>query len=178
MKKIVLIVVVVFASAMVACKGGEKNKNTDWETLEQSGCTIQYPDSLEVNTTGVIGASFILFFNQTSPEDAFRENINLMIQDLSGYDISFDDYVGISESQVATMITDSNLIESSRLEKDGAEYHKMVYTGKQGVFDLKFEQYFTIRNKKVYVLTFTAETDQFDSYKNVAEKILDSFKLK
>jgi hypothetical protein len=41
--------------------------------------------------------------------------------------------------------------------------------------DLKFEQYYWVINEKAFVLTLTCEEDQFKNYKEVGEKILNSF---
>lgn len=59
-----------------------------------------------------MGTRFVLYFNKATPNDLFRENINLMIQDLSGLTINLDNYVKISEEQIKTLITAGQLIES------------------------------------------------------------------
>ena len=76
------------------------------------------------------------------------------------------------------MITKGNLIESKRLNENGSEFQKVVYTGDQGAYKLKFEQFYWIKNGKAYVLTLTCELEQFESFKATGEKILNSFRLK
>lgn len=156
-------------------------KNEDqsrWKTLEQKDFTIQYPDSFELKTSGEMGVTFMLLSRQLSSDDLFRENINLLIQDLKGRNISLDTYVKISENQIATMIVDSDLIESKRIRNGDSKYQKVIYTGKQGAFDLKYEQYYIVENEKAYVLTLTAERNHFDAYQGIGEEIMNSFKLK
>jgi len=75
------------------------------------------------------------------------------------------------------MITNGKLLESKRLSKNGSEFQKVIYTGEEGIYKLKFEQYYLIKNDKAYVITLTCELDQFEAYKTIGEKILNSFQL-
>ena len=70
------------------------------------------------------------------------------------------------------------IIENQQLGSNGKEFSRLVYTGKQGVFDLKFEQYFWVGKEKAYVLTFTTEENEYANYKSIGEKILNSFHIK
>jgi hypothetical protein len=150
----------------------------NWKTLEEKNYSIQYPADWELNQSGQMGTTFFLFSPLSSDQDKFRENINLLIQDLSGHNINLDKYTEISEGQVKTMITNSTLIESKRVKNGSEEFHRIIYTGDQGIFHLKFEQFYWIKNDKAYVLTFTCEQDKFSDFKEVGEAILNSFILK
>ncbi|MGQ1948381.1 hypothetical protein ACT3CD_14900 [Geofilum sp. OHC36d9] len=149
-----------------------------WISLDESDYSIQYPDTFNLDRSGQMGLSFILLSNQISQQDSFRENINLLIQDLSGQNIDLDKYVEISEEQIKTMITDGNLILSQRLTHKNKAFQKVIYTGKQGRFDLKWQQLYWVENKKAYVLTLTCELNQYDKYVSVAEDIMKTFVIK
>jgi len=75
------------------------------------------------------------------------------------------------------VLTGGTIIESKRMDSGKGIYHKMIFSGDQGIFHLKFEQYYFIDKAKAYVVTFTAERSNFDNYITTAEKILSSFKL-
>ena len=79
---------------------------------------------------------------------------------------------------MTTFITEGKIISEERIKIGDSEYHKIIYTGKQGVFDLQFEQYYQIKNEKAYVLTLTCEKTQFEKYRKTGEKILRSFVLR
>ena len=147
-------------------------------THSDEHCEILYPGDWDKNTTGQMGTSFILFSPLESEGDKFRENVNLLIQDLQGQKIDLKSFVELSENQVKTLITDGEVLESEMLNNSNGEHHKLVYNGKQGVFNLRFEQYFWIIEGSAYILTFTSEADKFPQYKSVSEKILNSFKMK
>lgn len=149
-----------------------------WKVLNETNYSIQYPENWELNKSGQMGSSFVLFSRLTSAQDKFKENVNLIIQSLQGQKINLDKYVEISEGQIKTIITNGNLIESKRLNINGHEFQKVVYTGDQGIYKLKFEQYYWVLNGQAYILTLTCEKSQFDAYKLIGERILNSFRIK
>jgi hypothetical protein len=153
-------------------------KENNWKTIDENTYSVQYPENWELNTDKSMGTSFILFTQQTSTDDKFRENVNLIIQNLEGYNLNLDDYVTISEEQINKMVTNGKIIESKRLFKNNSEFQKVIFTGDQGIFNLKFIQYYFIKDEKAFVLTFTSEVTQYEKYKLISDKILASFILK
>ena len=94
---------------LVACgqnndkKGGVKTNGSHWETFSQNGYTIKYPDSWSLNKTGEMGTELVVSSQLTSKNDFFKENVNLVIQNLTGMNIDLDKYVKISEGQILAM---------------------------------------------------------------------------
>ena len=155
----------------------ESENNTKWLSFEKSNFLIQYPSNWELNNSGQMGTTFIVFSPLENEKDQFKENVNLIIQDVSAYNIDLDQYTEISEGQIKKMVTNSSLISSERIKTTKKEYHKLLYTGDQGVLHLKFEQYYWLINDKAYVLTFTTEQAKYIDFVMVGEKILNSFKI-
>ncbi len=149
----------------------------DWKTEIHDKYEIKYPGDWTFNDEGQMGTLFILLSPQSNATDLFQENINLIIQDLTGHNLDLDQYVEISEQQVKTILS-ADIESSERLEGDHGEYHRLVYAGKQGVYDLKFIQYFWVIRNEAFVLTFTAERDQFDANQALGLAILNSFVIK
>jgi len=154
-----------------------QTKNTEgWQKLNIDQYEIKLPNDWDVDTSGQAGTSFILLSPVQDKNDQFRENVNLLIQDLAGHNITLNQYVDLTENQVETLIQNGQLILSERITTNTKnEYHKMIYTGKQGIYNLKFQQYFWIVDHKAIILTLTCEVDQFDKYLPTGEMILDSF---
>ncbi len=167
-----------FTSLVLSLNSFGQNKETSWKTINDNTYSIQYPDNWELNISETMGTSFILLSQQTSSEDKFRENINLSIQNLEGYNLNLDAYVAISEEQILKMVTNGIIIESKRLNTNNTEFQKIIFTGKQGLFQLKFVQYYFVKDEKAYVLTFTCEEIQYEKYNIIVEQILESFLLK
>lgn len=158
--------------------GQTAQPDAEWNTLEQEGYSIRYPSSWEPNLNGLMGTTFFLFSPFESSDDLFRENVNLMIQDLTGLNLDLNQYTQLSEDQVKTLITNGVIIESKRMKTESGEYHKIIYTGDQGIYNLEYEQYYWIIGNKAYVLTFTSEQQKYAQYKETGEQILNSFVLK
>ena len=127
-------------------------QTNDWNTLNEKNYSIEYPSDWELNKSGQMGTKFILFSQLTSKNDQFKENVNLIVQDLTGHNIDLNQYVEISENQIKTMITDGNIISSERVKKDEKEFQRVIYTGKQGIYDLQFVQYYWVENHRSRVL--------------------------
>lgn len=154
------------------------DKNLDgWKTYETADYSIRYPGTWAFDNSGQNGVILQIFSAKTSTEDNFRENVNLVIQDLSGQNVkNLDQYTQLSESQIKMFLTDSEILSSNRLTKVGQEYQKVIFSAVQGQFKLKSEQYYLIKGHLAYILTLTCTKDTYDSYCEVGEKIMDSFK--
>jgi hypothetical protein len=75
------------------------------------------------------------------------------------------------------MVVNSVIIENERINTGGQELHKLIYTGDSGRLNLKFVQYYWIKNEKAYILTLTCDANQFDKHKKIVQRIMGSFKL-
>ena len=149
----------------------------NWKVLTENNYTIKYPSNWELNKSGQLGTSFILFSSLSSDADQFKDNVNLLIQDLTGLNLDLDQYIQLSLNQIKTVATDAESIESKKIASGNSNYQKVIYTANQGDLSLKFEQYYWVQNNKAYVLTLTCEKDQFEAFKMTGEKILNSFKI-
>ncbi|MCB0644442.1 MAG: hypothetical protein KDC44_22515 [Phaeodactylibacter sp.] len=151
---------------------------TELLQLDRDGYSVQYPSDWEADESGQMNTTFILLSAQEDASDMFQENVNLLLQNLAGMGIDLDKFVEVSLAQIKIMITDSEIIESSREEAHGRSYHKVIHRGKQSGFDLTFVQYYWIVNETAYVLTLTTESAKFDKFKQAGLQIMDSFVIK
>lgn len=159
-------------------QAGGSSELSDWNSVIDSGFSISYPKTWTVDRSGENGTSFYLFSPFLSSNDVFQENVNLIIQDVKGYGITLDSYTEFSIDDIGKSVQNSRILENIRKSAHGLSYHKMVYSGEINGFKLTFMQYYWVVNEKVYLLTFTAEPDQFSKYLPVADRILNSFVMK
>ena len=152
--------------------------NGSWKKLDERNYSISYPETWRLDQSGQMGTTFFLFSPLESEKDKFSENVNLVIQDLGGTTIDLKQFAQISEKQIKTLITNSELIESKLIKNGTDEYQRMIFTGDQGIFHLQFEQYYVIHAGKAFVLTLTCEQTKFSEYKEAGENILDTFAFK
>lgn len=151
--------------------------NSKWETIEKNTYRIEYPSSWQLDQSGRNKSEFIIL-SKREANDTFRENINLIAQDLSNQIMNLESYVELSENQIKNMVANSKIYRSELLTKDGVPFHLIEWSGLLNGKNLKFKQYFFITNNVAYALTFTSEENQYENYIKTADKILNSFILK
>lgn len=110
--------------------------------------------------------------------DRFRENFNIVVQDLSSQPINLDEYIKLSLEQINQYITDVEIITSKKVMLANGEGYMLNYTGKQGQFNLEWLQFLTIKNNIAYVLSYTAEESNYDKYLEIINQMINSFRLK
>jgi len=155
-----------------------QQKTATFKTYTGKDFSIQYPANWALDSEGKMTTSFVLFAPLESAQDKFKENINLIIQDLSGYNIDLDAYTAISEQQLKNAVVNFKLIETKQIKNEKDTYHHIIYEGEQAGFKLYFQQQYRVKNNKAYVLTYTAEQQGVKRFNEVATKILNSFLLK
>lgn len=151
--------------------------DVDWWKFSKENYSILHPQNWTIDTSKTMGSSFILFAPIEGPNDAFKENVNLLVQDFTDKNITLTHYVQHSENQIKTMIKNASILESRRIHAPEGEFHSITFTGQQGMSDLRFEQRYYLRNNKSYVLTFTYERDKIAEYRRVGDLLLSSFKF-
>lgn len=150
----------------------------NWNNFSNETYSFTYPARWELDQDGLKGTEFLLFSPLLGTEDTFRENINLVKQDISGYFLDLEEYTKLTIGQVETILEDGKIMESRQMFEKNKNYQKLIFTGTQNKRPLKFEQYFWLQGDVAYILTFTAENQQFEFYRILAEKVLHSFELK
>lgn len=162
----------------IAQKTAEPGIEDAWKSIEENGYSIQYPGSWDVDKSGAMGMSFMILSKQTTPQDQFRENVNLIIQDLTGQNINLEKFVELSQDQIKVMFVNLNILENKRMNSGGKEYQRVVYSGDLNQFKFTFQQYCWVVQDKAYILTLTCEAGQFDAYHETGDKIMNSFRFK
>lgn len=160
----------------VAQSAADKPATTEWRALTDSAFVMQYPQEWTVDRSGLMGARFILFAPQSSEADDFKENINLQITDLGAPGIlTLDMFAEAAAEQINKYIEDAAIVRTEKKGAGDSEYMEVEFTGAQGERPLHWEQQYRIKGQFVYILTFTAQKDDFTSYKPLAEKIMGTF---
>ncbi|HMG16027.1 MAG TPA: hypothetical protein VK590_11305, partial [Saprospiraceae bacterium] len=107
--------------------------NPDWNTFNTLNYSILYPSHWQSDTSDE-KHSIVLFYSPLeSPTDQFEENVNILFQDLSATNLNLKTFAELSESQIKTMVTNSNILESKQLTNGKKPYHKIIYIGDFGI---------------------------------------------
>ena len=152
--------------------------NKDWKSTTNKEFSLKYPSDITADESGELGAPLFLFFELESDKDPFRENINVTTESLAGRNVTLAQYAEAAKDAIAQMIKNSKVIESKTVTDKSGTYQKIIFTGDQEDYKLKFEQHYRVTKDKAYVVTFTAEEDKFATYQKRGEEIMATFKLK
>lgn len=150
----------------------------DWKKLETPEYSLQYPPGWEQKDGSAQGAQFMLFAPQENPADVFKENINLLIQNLKGMDMDLNAFVNVSETQIKTYFTDAKIERSVRLKKGEQEYHEIDYSGVYNSLSLHWVQRYWVVGERAFVLTFTSQPEAFQQYLPTTNLVFSSFDLR
>lgn len=171
---------IVLGFAILSCTPSKKNENpyANYATYETEEYLIQYPKSWRLDTSGYLDTDFSIFSKQTSLLDKFIENVNMKVITPPDTFTSLSMYMSAIEESKRVQAKDSLLLESEMLQVNSTPLHKLVYTQQQGLYILKFQQYYFLQNAKVYVLTFVSKENEYNTYKERGELMMNSFVLK
>lgn len=173
-----VLIVLILSSCLQSKDAESKKLSGQWTKYSDLEYEIQYPNEWNINISGQDDMDFILLSPLESENDKFRENVNLVIQDLRGQNYNLNSYVELSEDQVNNFVSNGEVLTSERKNNDKGEFHYLVYKADYKVYNLIHKQYFWLINDFAYVLTFTGEKEKFDMYNGLSEKIMNSFKMK
>jgi hypothetical protein len=150
----------------------------DWKTLTQDNYSIQYPADWETEMQSS-GTLFIIKSPLESDSDRFRENINLVTEDLTGKGVDLDTYAKASLDQLTAAYKGMKMIENKKIKVGSTDYYKFLYTASPDSVFMELEQWFRIDKEKAYVLTFAVESPaKYEKFKEVGENILSTFTVK
>ena len=140
------------------------------------GIRIKYPADW-TKEEQVMGAVVAFFAPREGASDVLQENVNILVQDLSAQPMTLDEFTELSVGQTEQLITDASILDSSAATLGGNPGHKLVFTGKQGEYDLKWLQVWTIKDDKAYIISYTAEIDTYSAFLKTAEEMIESFEI-
>jgi hypothetical protein len=138
---------------------------------------IRFPTSWKIDTSGTMGSEIFGFSPLESQTDRFRENVNVLVQNLSGQNIDLDKYKQITDMQIAKLFTDGKVIESVVVNSDKKDFYKVAYEFTQESIRLKIRSICYIQREKAYLVTFTSELTKDEQYQQVGEALINSFSL-
>ncbi|MEO6315390.1 MAG: PsbP-related protein [Chitinophagaceae bacterium] len=147
-------------------------------TIARLDYSIQAPAGWTIDSAKQMGTDLVIFSMLENATDRFRDNVNVMVQNLAGRNLNLAAFTDLSTKQIKTMAQDGKIETSSTISKGKNVYQKIIYTAASNGFRLKFEQYYFIARTKAYVITLTTEENKFESFRSTGESILNSFVLK
>ena len=154
------------------------NKHPDWKVMDNAEFKIKYPQDWTLTESVSEDIRFKIMKNNPAISNGLPEVINLTIRPVSDTAMGLEMFSQLMEKQVTSLLENAKIVASQALEKGGLKYHKLIYTGDLGPYNLECEQYVFVKNRKTYILSYRGEPATFEKMKTLEEDILNSFELK
>ncbi len=142
-------------------------------TNETRHFTINYPAEWTRKTAN----QAVVFLRPREGDDSFKENVNLMLQDLSANPMTLQEYTDLSKKQVTDNLGAGAILSLKNIKLAGQQAREFVFNMTYKDRNLKVKQYWFIKDNTAYLLTYTADPDEFDKYDDTATEIMKSFKF-
>jgi hypothetical protein len=149
----------------------------DWTTHKSKNYSISYPTDWRLDTSKTMGIDAFFFSPADSAKDKFRENVNILTSSFDGQDISLDSFFHVSEQQIKMAATDCVILESKLYPTGKSSFYKIDFTSRQGIFQLRFIQYYFVKNGSGYTVTLTTMEDSYSNFEATGMRVLNSFAL-
>jgi hypothetical protein len=137
--------------------------------------SIRYPSDWSPEE-GLEGAVVVLFAPSDGPSDAFRENVNVLVQELPA-GTTLQEYDDASLEQAPDVIPDFHVVRRTRLTLDGTPAEEIRYTGSQQGSSLEWIAVWLVADDRAYVVTYTAPHADFERLLTTATTVLESLRL-
>ncbi len=137
--------------------------------------SIQFPGGWTFQEN-VYGAS-VMFFSPLTKDDTLKENLGIVKKELDK-EYTLNDYYTTTQPELQKLIPNFTEVSNETMQINGIDAQKLIYKGTQGDVKLQREQVYLIKNKVVYIITYTATEDTFDEYINDVETTISSLQLK
>lgn len=118
-----------------------------------------------------------MFFTPTLSGDTLQENIGIMKKALDK-DYTLDDYYAITKPELIKLIPGFTELSNETIKINDLDAQKLIYVGTQGTRKLQWEQVYLIKNKAVYILSYTATTSTFADYVQKIDEMVATLEIK
>ncbi|MBQ8551621.1 MAG: hypothetical protein IJ428_02275 [Clostridia bacterium] len=174
MKKIIALIcaALVSVSALAGCGNTDSDAPMGFKEISEEGVTydLYVPDEWVTDiSTGVTAA----YYSGIDPT-----NISMMAFELDGSVSSIADYWTSYEPSLKAMFPDlAYVYEPEEFTLDGVTAVQYVYTGTFTDTPYKIMQVVAFKDATVYIFTYTAEADKYDTHFEDVLAILANFKF-
>jgi len=142
--------------------------------------SVQYPLNWAVNDKEE-GIAVMFISPQEGEMDVFRENVNIVVQDLAQVSqdpLDLDKYSRVAVNQMKIVFGDGmEILESESQFFAGLPGYRFVYLGHGGPFDVQYMHLWTIKDNKAYQFTYTASSTGFETKMGIVKRMAKSFRI-
>ncbi|MFA6255927.1 MAG: PsbP-related protein [Candidatus Absconditabacterales bacterium] len=161
-------------TAVSTATGQQVDERQTYEN-KTNGFSLQYPRTRTFQEN--IYESAVIFFTPLSSGDTIKENVGIMKRALDK-SYTLDDYYAITKPELVKLIPGFTEISNEKIQVNAIEAQKLIYKGTQGATKLQWEQIYLIKNKTVYIITYTATEATFNEFAQKVDEMVATLEIK
>lgn len=155
-------------------KNNSSSNTSSWKSYSGDGYSIKLSSDWS-KTKGSSAVDIAFAYDGTTQNDDFAENINVVVQDLTGYDLDLESYKDLSMDQYAEL--DYNVDDIYKKTIDGAKGYFCKVSCEESGINCVILQYFTVIGDNAYVFTFASDEDDFDDLEDEVMEIYETIEF-
>ena len=155
-------------------KNNSSKNNSSKDSSSKDNSSIKLSSDWS-KTKGSSAVDIAFAYDGTSQNDDFAENINVVVQDLTGYDLDLESYKDLSMDQYAEL--DYNVDDIYKKTIDGAKGYFCKVSCEEPGNNCVILQYFTVIGDNAYVFTFASDEDDFDDLEDEVMEIYETIEF-
>ncbi|MBE7463556.1 MAG: hypothetical protein HS116_08640 [Planctomycetes bacterium] len=155
--------------------GGSQVNEANRFKAPAKGFSIVLPETWE-RQENAHGTVVLALSQQADASDTFRENINVVVEDLPN-EYSVSDYYDANQVQLRKVMTDFVEVQLGDTIIQGQPAKRLVFTHRMGELNLKVLQYYFSKGKRGFVVTCTAAPGSYAGFEAEFERSVHSLML-
>jgi eukaryotic-like serine/threonine-protein kinase len=140
------------------------------------GITLKYPAQWEIKQDPILGEVARFVSPKENPSDQFQESLSITVEPLETPNMSLEKYTEATVNSISKELT-KDIISPISIKLENQEAKQVIYTQKEGDIKIKTLQIWTIKNNRVYVITFKAEFTKYSEFEKTAKTMIESLKI-
>lgn len=151
----------------------------EYKNLE-NGYSFSYSTEWEQQS---VNGQIVFFLKQKkNAKSSFKNNINILIQDLSKNPMNLESYHRLTKDQIKQALSLNTVESESSISVSGFLAKEIIYSIPQDLakgryVDLKLKQVYFIKNNTAYLITYTALKGEFEEYLRSANMVFNTYKV-
>ena len=155
-------------------KNSEPEINLSLYENADYGFRVDYPEVWSQQNRDDFFATGVTFFSPLADDsDKFKERVSVFVEDLPS-DVTLEQYTEESLAEIRK-IADPSVEETKTINLGKDEGRQIVYQGQENGSSVQKMQTWSVKNNQVYIVTYTALPDSYDSHLPEVKKIIESF---
>lgn len=142
------------------------------------GVKIKYPRSWQIQQIGdPFTGDVVKFWSlSTSHTQKMTAEVNINVENLKE-PTSLAEYTNLSVNEITQFLTNARILDSYSTKLSNLPAHEVIYSGKEEGYNIKRMAVWTLKENKVYIITYTAEESQYENFLKIAHIMINSLEI-